>query len=107
MFYPASPVGNGALVRLRVIRTTFLRLIGVLGVNNGADTYIQVHETSAEPAGGAVPRFAWPADAARPYMFDLPHPVDLDACTVVASSTLDTYTAVAGTPVTIQAVVAG
>lgn len=108
MRYPTRTVGDATLVTSRVVSTGFTRLAAVLGHNNsGADVYIQVHETSAVPAGGAVPRFSVLAFTGLPYSFALPAVVDMDKCTVVVSSTLNTYTAVAGTPATIQAIVAG
>lgn len=107
MITPNMTIGNGALVQKRVIRTAFCRLAAVVGFNNGADLYIQIHETAAEPAAGAVPKFHFLAASALPYSFALPVPVDMDKCTVVASSTLATYTAIAGTPVSIQAIIQG
>jgi len=98
--------GNGALVQKRIVSTQYCELAAVVGSNPGADVYILIFELAAEPAPGAVPDFGFLADAGRPYAFALPRDVELSACTVVASSTLDTYTAAAGTPVTIQALLA-
>ncbi len=106
MRFPTQVIGNGALVTNRIVRTGFCRLVGVVGVNNGADMYVQVHETAAVPADNAVPLFSFPADAGRAYGFNFPNPIDLSACTVVASSALEKKTAVSGTPVTIQAILA-
>lgn len=102
MRYPTRVVGNGALVRKLVASTAFCRLVGVVGYNDGVDIFIQIHELAAEPGEETVPMFAFPADQDRSFSFALPNPVDLSACTVVASSTLDTYTPVGGTDVTIQ-----
>jgi hypothetical protein len=101
---PTQVIGNGALVQKRVVRLNACKLAALVGFNNGADAYVQIHETAAEPAAGAVPIFAFQADAGRPYSFALPIGVDMGACTVVFSSTLDTYTASAGTPGSIQAI---
>lgn len=106
MRYPVIRKGDGSLVKTRVLSAGPCRLSALVGVNNGAAAYIQIHETAAVPAGGSVPAFAFPADAARAYAFALPNPVDLDACTVVVSSTLATYTDPGGTPVTIQGLLA-
>lgn len=106
MRYPVIAKGNGALVKTRVVSIGPCRLTAVIGVNNGADAFIQIHETAAVPSAAAVPKFSVPIDAARAYAFALPNPVDLDACTVVVSSTLDSYTDPGGTPVTIQALIA-
>jgi hypothetical protein len=106
--YPTQASGDGTLVQKRSISTIFCRLAAVLGQNavGGADLYIQIHETAAEPNAGAVPKFAFLSDAGRAYAFAMPNPAEMSACYVVASSTLDTYTASAGTPVTIQALLA-
>jgi hypothetical protein len=106
MRFSTQVVGNGALVQKRVVFAGACKLAAVIGTNNGADCYIQIHQTAAEPANAAVPLFAFKADAGRPFVFALPCVADLDSCTVVASSTLATYTASAGTPVTIQAILA-
>jgi hypothetical protein len=93
-------------VQKLIVSTVFCRVGSIIGFNNGGDVYIQVHETAAEPAAGAVPAFHCLADAGRSWAIALPNPVEMSACTVVASSTLDTYTAAGGTPVTIQALLA-
>lgn len=93
----------------RVVFTGPCKLAAVIGVNNGTGAdplYLQVHESAAEPAANAVPKFHCPVDASRAYAFALPNPVDLSACTVVFSTTLSTYTAAAGTPGTIQGLLA-
>lgn len=103
---PTQSVGDATLVTSRVVKKTYTRLAAFLGHNNsGNDVYIQVHETAAVPAGGAVPKFSVLAMANLPFSFALPAVVDMDACTIVVSSTLATYTAVAGTPATIQALI--
>jgi hypothetical protein len=108
MRYPTRTVGTSALVGSLVVSTGFVRLAAVTGHNNGAaDLYMQVHASAAVPAGDAVPMFSVLAFKGLPYSLALPAVVDLDKCTIVPSSTLASYTAVAGTPVTIQAVVAG
>lgn len=107
MRYPTQSVGDATLVTSLIVKKAFLRLVGVVGHNNsGADVYVQVHETAAVPADGQVPKFSVLAFAGLPYSFSLPAPVDMDACTIVVSSTLATKTAVAGTPATIQALIA-
>lgn len=100
--------GNATLLQklVMVLGALGCDLVGIVGHNNAAaDLYIQIHETAAEPAAGAVPIFSVLANSGLPYSFALPDAVHLSACTIVASSTLDTYTASAGTPVTIQAIV--
>ena len=109
MRYPVIARGDATAVQKRVLSTGPCRLTAVVGVNNGTGVdplYLQIHETAAEPAPGAVPKFHCPVDASRAYAFALPNPVDLDACTIVFSTTLSTYTAAAGTPGTIQALLA-
>lgn len=105
MRYPTQTVGNGALVASLVVRNGPVRLVAALGHNNGADTFIQVHELGAVPGAGAVPKFSVKAFAGLPWTLALPTVVDMDKAVIVPSSTLDTYTAVAGTPVTIQALI--
>ena len=95
--------GNGAAVQKRIVSTIDCVLAAVMGVNSGADLFILIFESAVEPAPGAVPDFAFPADTLRAFAFAMPRPVELSGCTVVASTTLNTYTAAAGTPVTIQA----
>jgi len=108
MRYPTRVIGDATLVTNRVVSTSFCRLAAVLGHNNTAnDVYIQIHELAAAPSNGAVPRFSVLAFANSPYSFALPAVCDLDACTVCVSSTLATLTAVASTPATIQAILAG
>src|SRR5947209_3430660 len=107
MQYPTEIVGNAAAVQLRVVKTGCCRLLAVVGMNNGTGVdplFVQIHETAAEPAANAVPRFHFPIDANRPFSFALPTAVDLSACTIVVSSVLGTYTAAAGTPASIQAI---
>jgi hypothetical protein len=104
--YPTQRVGNGALVQKRIVSTVFCRVGSIIGYNNGADVFMQVHETGVEPAVGAVPAFHCLADTLRSWAIALPNPVEMSACTVVASTTLDTYTPAGGTPVTIQVLLA-
>lgn len=104
--YPTKHVGNGAAVQKLQVSTGFIRLAAVMGVNSGADCFILIFEGDTEPAPGAVPDFHYPADTLRAFAFAMPNPVDLSGCWVVASSTLNTYTASAGTPVTLQALLA-
>jgi hypothetical protein len=107
MRYPTKHVGNADLVLTRVVSIAFCRLVGLLGHNNAAaDLYIQVHETAAVPSADAVPVFSVLANSELPYSFALPAPVDLSACTIVASTAVEKYTATTGTPVTIQALLA-
>lgn len=106
--YPTRVSGNAALVNSRVCAGAFCRLAGVVGHNHGADCWIQIHGTGAVPANGTVPLFSVAADSERPFTFALPHPVDLDALTVCASSTANTLTILTANPaqVTIQALLA-
>lgn len=104
--YSTQPVGDGTLVQKRVVSTQACRIAAVLGVNNGAAAFVQIHETPAEPANAAVPKFHTPVAANGAYSFALPGVIDLAACTIVFSSTLATYTASAGTPGSIQALLA-
>ena len=105
---PFRTVGNAALVTSRVVATRPLVLGGITGHNNnGSDLFVQVFEETAAPANGTVPMYSVKAFANSVYSFALPVGVDLSACTVVASSTLATLTAVAGTPITIQAQIQG
>jgi hypothetical protein len=105
MRFPTRTIGDGELVQKRIISTVPCKLAAVCGYNNGGDLYIQIHELGAEP-GAVTPKFSFMAGEALPYSFALPCVVDMDACTIVASSTLEDYTASAGTPVTIQAILA-
>jgi hypothetical protein len=107
MYYSTRTVGDGTLVQKRVVAKQYAVLAALVGFNNGADLYIQIHETAAEPSAGAVPLFHFLAVGTLPYSFALPCAVNMSAITVVASSTLATYTASAGTPVSIQAIITG
>jgi hypothetical protein len=107
--YPTQVKGNGTLVQQLEASKIFCRLAAVMGQNavGGADLYIQIHEkTAAEIGNGDTPLFAFLSDAGRAFAFAMPNPVELSKCVIVASSTLDSYTASAGTPVTIQALLA-
>lgn len=106
MRFPTIRVGDGTLVQKRVVSPTFCRLMGVMGFNNSVGVYIQIHETAAEPGGGATPVFHYQADPNRQHYWEPISPVDMAACTVVVSSTVDTYTAAGGTNVSIQAILA-
>jgi hypothetical protein len=106
MKYPTQVVGNAAAVLFRVIRAGSCKLVGVVGHNSGAvDLYIQIHE-SAAPVEDDVPRFSVLAMAGLPYSFALPAPVDLDACTISASTDGNILALPEGTPITIQALLA-
>jgi len=104
--YPTKAVGDGTLVASRIAATAFCRMVGVVGQNNGADAYLHIFELAAVPANGTKPKFSCSIDAARPFTFFLQTPVDMDACCVAISSTQETLTAAAGTPVTIQVLLA-
>lgn len=105
MRFPTRLVGDATLGKALTVGTGFTRLVGLCGHNTGADCYIQVYSNAA---GTGVPLFSVLALSGMPWSFVIPGGVvDLDACYVKASSTLDSLTAIAGDTVTFQAILAG
>ncbi len=106
--FTTQVVGNGALVSTRIVSTGYCQLRSVFGYNNSTACYIQIHQSATVPADQAVPLIAYAAPANSNHYL-IPGgavAVDLSACTIVCSSTLATYTAIGGTTVTIQALIA-
>jgi hypothetical protein len=97
-------VGDAGLVQKRTVRAGSCRLVGFCGHNNGAaDLFIQAHDT-LDCSGQAL--LSVLAFKGLPYSFTLPAPVGFDRLVIAASDSADpsVYSAAAGTPVTIQAV---
>ncbi|MDE2099805.1 MAG: hypothetical protein KGL39_21310 [Patescibacteria group bacterium] len=92
MNYATRTVGNGAFVKDLLASTRPEKVLDVVGYNNGAACFVQIHEAGAEPADGSVPLFSWPAQANLGWTFG--QKVDLAAVYVCYSTTADTKTKV-------------
>lgn len=113
---PTTVVGNSALTNVLVVRpistnnpsitTAPVKLYAVTGQNtSGSTIYIQIHQSTTNPATGAIPVFCIPVGANQFYSYDFSYyGVNLDSCTITASTSASTNnpaTAVA----TIQAII--
>lgn len=107
MRYPSIAIGTSALVASRVVSTGPCKLVGVTGFSDGTAAYLMIFELAAVPANGTAAKYTIVMDAGRNFAFQLPDAVDLDACCIAPSSSVDTLTLVAGNHQSIQAVLAG
>lgn len=106
MRYPTRVVGDTTLVASRIVSTVPCKLVAITGYSDGTAAFLLVCESATVPGNGASGRFTIAILAAGNFSLNLENPVDLDNCTVVASSTADTVTAVAGNHQSIQGLLA-
>lgn len=97
-------VGDNTFVDSRIVATGPRKLLAIVGYNNGVDRFVHIHNLAAVPANGIKPTFCISADGNRPFEFAVPFPVDMDAVTVVFSSTPQTTTITASADASIQGI---
>lgn len=68
----ASIVHSGAAEASKVIKASAGTLISLVGQNDGATQYIQIHNAAALPADGAVPVYSFKVDGGTPFSLDVP-----------------------------------
>lgn len=96
LYAGTQTAGDATPVHSRVVSTQHVKLVEVRGHNNTTnDVYIQVLPWNS-PTNGQVPVVSELAFAGLPYVIRFNQPLELDACTVAASSTLATLTLTTG-----------
>jgi hypothetical protein len=64
--------GSIALEAKRQIATRDATLLSLIGYNNGPDQFLQLHDSAAAPATGAVPLFTSKVPGGQPFSLDVP-----------------------------------
>lgn len=86
-------VGDAAATNRRLVSSGPCKLYAVTGINSGPDQFIQVFQTNALPANGAVPVFSVIVGGGQFYSFDFgTYGSDLDKVFICCSTTTNTLT---------------
>lgn len=86
-------IGDAAATNRRLVSAAACKLYAVTGINSGPDQFIQVFQTNALPANGAVPVFSVIVGGGQFYSFDFgTYGADLDKVYICCSTTTNTLT---------------
>ncbi len=103
MNYPTQTIGDSTKVDSRVISVRPCKVLDIIGVCVGATAFVMVFELAAVPANGTKALFTFPVQTGLG--FSLGDSVDMAACCVAFSTTVDTLTVTADTHGTIQGII--
>lgn len=110
MRYPTTSVGSTAFLGASqsfTIAAGSCKLVGIVGYNGGAASFVMIFEATVPPANGTAAKWTIACAAASNYALALPDAIDLDKCLAVCSSTADTLTIQGFGSMSIQGILAG